>query len=145
MPEPILAPDALRPALGSQLIDLDPRSIYPWSPVFRATFAPDRHAVIKRSLRNPVYARAIATVQRAVHDAGVATVHPLDVGLDWPVLLPAEPGAEPTTWIGYPWVDGPLWDGSTEQLVEAARYLGALHRVGARLTPGAAEVQLART
>lgn len=117
---------AVREALGDQVVEWVEESIYPWSPVFRATLrTPDGHldVVVKRSVKNPEVAAAIADWQHRLSDTGLAVVTPVHLDAPGGTLL----SVNDTNWVAYPFVNGARWDGSVAQIAAAGAVLGRMH------------------
>lgn len=120
----------VREAFGAAVIAWSDGSIYPWSPVFRATLRGADSAatdvVVKRSMRTRDQVDALARWQRHLLHAGVPAVTPEAIdGVDMTVE------ADSASWIAYAFVSGQPWDASIEQIAAAGRALGRQHAVSA--------------
>jgi spectinomycin phosphotransferase len=99
--------------LGAE--DAAEESIYPYSPVFRATLD-GRAVVVKRTRRSAP--AAIATWVRSLAANGYPVVTPLrDPVRD----------SSGAAWVAYPWIDGRPYRPSSQDIAAAGDLLGRLH------------------
>jgi len=130
-PDTFLTTSAIvRAAFGDAVISWSELSIYPWSPVFRATLrgadGTPTDVVVKRSMRTRERVDALARWQRNLVEAGVPAITPIAIdGVD------ATVEADAMSWIAYPFVSGPPWDASIEQIELAGLALGRQHAASA--------------
>ncbi|WP_026818784.1 phosphotransferase enzyme family protein [Arthrobacter castelli] len=118
--------EAVRTALGDDVVEYSATSIYEWGQVFKARLAVAGgdavDAVVKPTLSEPEEAAALGQWQRHVCAAGLWSVQPLELQT---VELPLTAGD--TTWMAYPWIEGSPWSGTVESINAAGRGLGLLH------------------
>jgi hypothetical protein len=100
-------------------VDVPPRSIYPFSPVFPATVA-GRRVVIKRARRSVPGAIAAWTHELAAD--GFPCVTPVALDRANPVRL-----ASGSAWVAYPWIEGRRYRPTIDDLAAAGGLLGRLH------------------
>ncbi|HEY2299227.1 MAG TPA: phosphotransferase [Jatrophihabitans sp.] len=96
-------------------VDASEESIYPYSPVFRATLD-GRPVVVKRTRRSTP--AAIATWVRTLAANGFPVVTPV-----------SEPVRDSSgaAWVAYPWIDGRPYQPSSHDIAAAGDLLGRLH------------------
>src|SRR5262249_6682054 len=95
-------------------------SAYQWSPVFPCQVA-GRPAVIKRTRRTPEGAAAVAAVTRDWLARGITVVTPLELKVANPVRFGDR------HWVAYPFIEGDVYTGQTEQIEAAGTLLGRIH------------------
>ncbi|GAB3251584.1 phosphotransferase enzyme family protein [Arthrobacter pigmenti] len=121
-----LQAEAVRAALGEDVVEFSEASIYEWGPVFKTRLALASggavDAVVKTTWSDPAEAAALGRWQQHVAVAGLQCVQPLELAtVDLPLTV------SDTTWMAYPWIDGDPWPGSVESIAAAGRGLGLLH------------------
>jgi Ser/Thr protein kinase RdoA (MazF antagonist) len=98
-------------------------SVYLWSPVFPCLIGGHR-AVIKRTRRTPEGAAAMASVTRDWQARGIAVVTPLDLSVTNPVRFGDK------HWVAYPFIEGSVYAGRTDEIEAAGAMLGQIHALG---------------
>ncbi|HET7415905.1 MAG TPA: phosphotransferase, partial [Arthrobacter sp.] len=118
--------EAVRAALGDDVVEFPAMSIYEWGPVFKARLTVAGggvvDAVVKTTWSDPAEAAALGRWQQHVAETGLQCVQPLELAtVDLPLIV------GDTTWMAYPWIDGDPWPGTVESIAAAGRGLGVLH------------------
>ncbi len=108
--------------------DFPTRSIYAWAPVFPCRVG-EKSVVVKRTRGDAEAAAAVAGWTTDLAQAGVPVVSPVPL----PVSNPAP--VEGDYWVAYPFIDGDVYTGKTEQIADAGRLLGRIHAVSTATTP----------
>ncbi|GLC88733.1 phosphotransferase [Lysinibacillus piscis] len=97
----------------------EPVSIYPYSPVYRVKHG-DKDVVVKRTQRR---AESVMSYITMLKDNGVNVVTPVKLQVANPQKY------EDTNFVVYPFIEGKKYAGTEEEIYEAGKMLGQIHRL----------------
>lgn len=103
-------------------IDKEPKSIYPFSPVYRITDK-GKELIVKRT-QNPIEeARKLVNYTTYLKNNGIKVVIPVDIQMDNPQDIGEE------TYVVYPFIEGTTYRGTDNQIFDAGKLLGQIHQL----------------
>ncbi len=106
----------------------EPVSIYPFSPVYRIQTG-DQNLVVKRTQKRP---QPLVNYTTYLYKEGIKVVVPVKLKMDNPQTIGEE------TFVVYPFISGTVYTGKDNEIYEAGKLLGNIHR----LSPAENEFQL---
>ena len=95
----------------------EPKSIYPYSPVYRVKYD-DQEVVVKRTQRR---AENVMSYTNMLKDKGINVVTPVKLPVENPQKY------EDTNYVVYPFIEGKKYLGKESEIYEAGKLLGEIH------------------
>lgn len=97
----------------------EPVSIYPFSPVYRIQIG-DQDLVVKRTQKRP---QPLVNYTTYLYKKGIKVVVPVKLKMDNPQTIGDE------TFVVYPFISGTVYTGKDNEIYEAGKLLGNIHRL----------------
>ena len=101
-------------------VEEEPVSIYPFSPVYRVTYA-EKEVIVKRTQRPIERARNLMRYTHALREKGVNVVTPVFMNCDNPQMIDED------TYVVYPFIEGRIYSGKDLEIYQAGQLLGQIH------------------
>lgn len=98
-------------------VEEEPKSIYPYSPVYRVKYG-DQDVVVKRTQSR---AESVMSYINMLKDKGVNVVTPVKLKVENPQKI------EDTNFVVYPFIEGQKYSGKDNEIYEAGKMLGQIH------------------
>lgn len=102
--------------------DEEPKSIYPYSPVYRVR-GEKYDFIIKKTQRTIERAQRLIYFTKYLKENGIKVVTPVDTKRDNPQQIGGD------IYIVYPFIDGGTYTGTNDEIYDSGRLLGEIHRL----------------
>lgn len=100
----------------------EPNSIYPFSPVYRVK-KQDKEYIVKKTQKPIERAERLIHYTKMLKESGIAVVTPVHLQNENPQTIDED------VYIVYPFIDGKPYTGTEDEIFQAGKLLGEIHRV----------------
>lgn len=101
-------------------VTVKPKSIYPFSPVYKVE-RNNKHYIVKKTQGPMKRARSVVKFIEGLKRDGVSVVTPVPLSVENPQQI------DDAVWIVYPFIDGRKYIGKEREIYEAGKLLGQIH------------------